>query len=98
MVDRHPVLGEHPADRLDPETVPIDLDVDDDHRSRRSSSAAAKNAEAVFNISLARFSSAFSFRNACNSADASLVIPGRAPASISVLSTQPRVGRGRNVE
>ncbi len=33
------VLGEHPADRLDPEAVPIGIDVGDDQRSLRSSSA-----------------------------------------------------------
>ena len=39
------VLGEHPADRLDPELVPVLVDVRADHLSRRSSSAAAKNAD-----------------------------------------------------
>ena len=58
--DRHVVLGEHPADRLDPETVPVGVDVGDDQRSLRSSSAAAKNADAVLRISFARRSSAFS--------------------------------------
>ena len=37
--DRQFVLAEHPADRLDPEAVPMRVDVVDDHRSRRSSSA-----------------------------------------------------------
>ena len=37
--DRHVVLGEHPADRLDPEPVPKLVDVGDDQRSLRSSSA-----------------------------------------------------------
>ena len=40
----------------------------DDHRSRRSTSAAAKNAVAVFKISLALRNSAFSLRNAVSSA------------------------------
>src|ERR671919_950772 len=48
--DRHVVLGEHRADRLDPEPVPMRVDVVDDQRSRRSSSAAAKNADAVLRI------------------------------------------------
>jgi hypothetical protein len=38
------VLREHPADRLDADTVPVLTDVVHDHLSRRSSSAAAKNA------------------------------------------------------
>nr|AIU93891.1 hypothetical protein LRS1606.457 [Rhodococcus sp. NS1] len=44
------------------ESFPMDVDVIDDHRSRRSTSAAAKNALAVFKISLALRSSAFSSR------------------------------------
>lgn len=48
--DPHPVLGEHSADRGDPETVTVKVDVLDDHRSRRSTSAAAKNAAAVLRI------------------------------------------------
>ncbi len=37
--DRRVVLGEQPADRLDSEAVPEPVDVADDHRSLRSSSA-----------------------------------------------------------
>jgi hypothetical protein len=54
------VLGQHGADRLDPETVPVGVDVAEFYLSRRSSSAWAKNADAVFNISFARRSSATS--------------------------------------
>ncbi len=35
------------------ETFPVGVDIVDDHRSRRSTSAAAKNALAVFKISFA---------------------------------------------
>src|SRR6185503_280404 len=66
--DRHTVLGEHGADRLDPKTVPVGVDVAELYLSRRSSSAWAKNADAVFRISFARRSSAFSARNRRSSA------------------------------
>src|SRR4051812_3655979 len=66
--DLHAVLGQHGADRLDPETVPIGVDVAELYLSRRSSSAWAKNALAVFKISFARRNSAFSARNRRNSA------------------------------
>ena len=88
--DLHVVLGEHPADRLDPETFPVPVDVGADHLSRRSSSAAAKNAPDVRRISLARRSSPTSRRNRTSSVCSSLVVPGRTPASISVRSIQPR--------
>jgi hypothetical protein len=48
--DRDAMLGEHGADQRDPEAVAVGVDVVDDHRSRRSSSAWAKNALAVFKI------------------------------------------------
>ena len=67
--DRQPVLTQHGADRVDPETVPVSVDVVDDHRSRRSTSAAAKNADAVLRISLALRNSATSLRSATTSAD-----------------------------
>lgn len=69
--DRHAVLGEHAADRVDPEHVSIIVDVLDEYRSRRSTSAAAKNADAVFKISLALRNSAFSLRRALSSAETS---------------------------
>lgn len=65
--DRQAVLGEHGADRVDPEPVAVSVDVVDDHRIRRSTSAAAKNVVAVFKISLALRNSAFSLRNAVSS-------------------------------
>src|SRR4051794_28514668 len=67
--NRYIVLGEHGTDRLDAEPLPVIVDVGDDYRSRRSSSAWAKKADAVFRISFARRSSAFSFfRRAFSSA------------------------------
>ena len=50
---------QHLADRLDPEPVPVLVDVGD-HLPGRRSSSAAKKAEALFRISLARRSSRFS--------------------------------------
>ncbi len=56
--DRHPGLAQDGADRLDPELVAVLVDVVDQHRgghfSLRSSSAAAKNADAVRRISFVR--------------------------------------------
>ena len=66
--DRDIVLGQHGTDRLDPETVTVRCDVLADHLSLRSSSAWAKNADAVFKISFARRNSAFSWRSRRNSA------------------------------
>src|SRR3954451_9095984 len=59
--DRNAVLGEHGTDRLNTELLAVVVDVGDDYRIRRSSSAAAKNADAVLRISFARRSSVFSF-------------------------------------
>src|SRR5690606_10089648 len=61
--DADAVLGEYGADRVDPETFPVGVDIVDEHRSRRSTSAAAKNALAVFKISFALRNSAFSLRS-----------------------------------
>jgi hypothetical protein len=47
------------------------------------SSSAAKKTDAAFRIALARFSSAFSRLSRFNSAESSLVTPGRWPASTS---------------
>ena len=62
--DVHPGLTQDGADRLDPEPSTVLVDVVDQHRrahfSLRSSSAAAKNAEAVRKISFARRNSLFS--------------------------------------
>src|SRR5699024_3619389 len=54
--DRHGMLGEHPADRLDPEPVTMIVDELNYHGSRGSSSRA-KNEDAANKISLARFNS-----------------------------------------
>src|SRR3954468_3931861 len=86
--DRDAVLGEHGTDRLDAELAPVVVEIGDDYRSRRSSSAWAKNADAVFRISLARRSSAFSFVNrafssASDSPDDSTGRPSRPPRSNS---------------
>ena len=51
--NRDCVLGEHGADWLDPEAVPVRADEIHDYRSLRSSSAWAKKADAVLRISLA---------------------------------------------
>ena len=87
--DLQPVLGEHPADRLDTPAQPTVLavvgvlaDEVHDHREGRSSSAP-KKAAAAFKMALARFSSAFSRFSRRTSADSSVVVPGRAPASTS---------------
>ena len=60
-----------------------------DHRLGRSSSAA-KKADAAFKIALARFNSAFSRRSRFTSADSSVLVPGRAPASTSACRTHFR--------
>ena len=54
----------------------------DHHFSLRSSSAWAKKAEAVFNISLARRNVLFSFSSALMRSRSSAVVPGISPASI----------------
>ena len=50
----------HPADRLDPVTLTVRVHEQHIHLGRRSSSAWAKNADALRRISFARFSSRFS--------------------------------------
>src|SRR5690606_37002307 len=76
------VVGEDPADRLDSAEAALVL-VDERYERvcGRSSSAAKKDAAAL-RISLARFSSAFSFFRRFSSTDSSVVVPGRVPASI----------------
>src|SRR5665648_992138 len=78
------------ADRLDPETVLVLVDVLDDHFSRRSSSAAAKNADAVRKISFARRSSRFSRSSSATRCASAVVVPARSPASTSAWLTHPR--------
>ena len=83
------VLGEHPADRLDPEAIPVSVDVGDYLGCRRSSSAP-KKAAADFRISLARRSSLTSRSSSLILVRSSVVSPGRLPASISARRTQWR--------
>ena len=86
--DRYPQLSELVADRLDtpPQTVwailvaPMIGDEPGDQCWGRSSSAA-KKADAVFKIALALRNSEFSRFNRFSSADSSVEVPGRAPAS-----------------
>ena len=68
--------AEHAADGLDPETIAVFVD-ERDHLVVGRSSSAAKNADAVFKISLARRSSLFSLFNLRISTDSSVVTPGR---------------------
>jgi hypothetical protein len=86
-------LGERGADRLDTpsQTLPVGIlvlatdvfvDVAHDQRCGRSSSAA-KKADALRKIALARRSSAFSRFSRFNSTASSEVTPGRRPASTS---------------
>src|SRR5919198_3033757 len=77
------------ADRLDPDPVPVGVDVGDHLLGRRSSSAA-KKAEALFRTSLARRSSRFSRSRAFRRSRSSLVRPGRRPSSTSARRTQLR--------
>ena len=59
-----------------------------------STSAAAKNALAIFRISLARFSSRFSRANSTIPRASSLIVPARVPPSISARRTQVRNASG----
>ena len=61
--DLDAVLIQHVADGLDPEPVLVGPDVVDQDPSLRSSSAEAKNADAVFRISFARRNRTFSLRS-----------------------------------
>ena len=88
------LLGQHTADRVDPELVAVGIDVLDDHRSRRSTSAATKNALAVRNISLTLRNSRFSRSSSAIRAASSLVVPGRSPPSTSACRTQVRNASG----
>lgn len=82
-------LGELVTDRLDTPSqtflvlvTDVLVDIPHDQRCGRSSSAA-KKADALLRIALARLSSAFSRFNRFSSADSSLVVPTRCPASTS---------------
>src|SRR5919197_1461901 len=80
---------QHLADRLDPEPVPVGVDVGDHLLGRRWSSAAEK-AEGLFRVSLARRSSRFSRSRGFRSSRSSLVRPGRRPSPTSARRTQLR--------
>ena len=86
---RRAQLGELVTDRLDTPSqtflvlvTDVLVDIPHDQRCGRSSSAA-KKADALLRIALARLSSAFSRFNRFSSADSSLVVPTRCPASTS---------------
>src|SRR3954453_13996939 len=83
------MLGEHPADRLDPEPVPVGVDERHYFLDWRSSSAP-KKADAAFKISFARRSSRFSRSSSRIRARSSVVSPGRWPASVSARRTHWR--------
>src|SRR5664280_2694986 len=87
--DRDISAGQHRADRLDPERVPVLLDVVHDQREGRSS-AAAKKTDADSRIAFARRSSRTSRSSSPSRAASAVVVPGRAPASTSAWVTQPR--------
>src|SRR4051794_16079501 len=88
--DLHAGVLQHRADRLDPETALVLVDELDDRFSRRSSSAWAKNADAVLRISFTRRSSRFSRSSSISRCASSVVVPGRTPPSISAWVTQLR--------
>src|SRR5262249_668596 len=81
---------QHAADRLDPVGAFVLVDEGDHHFARRSSSAWAKNADALRKISFARLSSTFSRWSRFSSARSSVVRPGRFPASRSAWRTHRR--------
>src|SRR6266550_2242715 len=78
------------ADRLDPVCVAMRVDERDHDFPRRSSSAWAKNADALRRISLARRNSCTSRSSAFTRSRSSLVTPGRRPRSRSNWRTQRR--------
>jgi hypothetical protein len=71
----------------------VRLDVAEDHLSRRSSSAWAKSADAVFRISFTRRSSATSRRSAFTSSDTS--VGARPGAGVDLLALDPVAQRRR---
>lgn len=76
------MLGEHAADRFDPEPLTVIAD-ERDHQGSRGSSSRAKNEDAANRISLARYNSRF-YTSSCLIRTASLVVvPGRSPADTS---------------
>ena len=87
--DLHLVLGQHAADRLDPEPVTVVVDERHYHGSRGSSSRA-KNEDAANRISLARFSSRTSRSSSLIRLASDVVVPGRRPGVDLGLLHQPR--------
>ncbi|QHE73953.1 hypothetical protein GFS60_07628 (plasmid) [Rhodococcus sp. WAY2] len=88
--DRAPVLGEHPADRYDPELIAVFGDEPADHL-RGGSHSRAKKDVADFNISMVFSSSAFFRRKARSSASASDAdAAGVPPPAASALRTHTR--------
>ena len=85
---------QHAADRLDPVRLPMLVDERHHHFARRSSSAWAKNADAFFRISLARFSSKFS-RSSCFSRCAFVGRQARPLAAIALRLAHPATQRLR---
>jgi len=79
-----------PADRLDPMFFTMRVDKRHHHLPRRSSSACAKNADALRKISFARLSSRFSRSNSRNRPRSDVLNPGRSPRSRSDCCTQRR--------
>lgn len=84
--DRYTQRGQLCADRLDTpaqtiRAVAMALMIGDEPGDQccGRSSSAAKKADAVFKIALALRNSAFSRRKRFNSADSSVVVPGREP-------------------
>src|SRR6266550_4704666 len=78
------------ADRLDPVCIAMRVNERDHDFPRRSSSAWAKNADALRRISLARRNSCTSRSSAFTRSRSSLVTPGRRPRSRSNWRTQRR--------
>src|SRR3990167_4159528 len=79
---------QHPADGLDPVVITVTVDVGLHDLSRRSSSACAKNALAVFRMSLARHNSLTSRSSSLMRWASDVVVPGRWPLSTSAFLTQ----------
>src|SRR5690606_7999034 len=75
------------ADRLDPVGTAVLVDEHDHHLGRRSSSAAAKYADALRRISFARFSSRTSRSRSFSRARSLVVTPSRLPESRSACRT-----------
>ena len=73
---------QHPADRLDPETIPVDI-YEAGHLGGLGSSSCAKKTDAAFRISLALRNSRFSRSSTLSRSRSSVVCPRRVPESTS---------------